>query len=248
MSELTHEDKLLRETIDPSTIEVASFDVWMTLIKSNPNHKVAQAQLIAKRWGIAEEGFVDIMKAEDRAVDAESDQNGIQYGPVERLSRIANRIDVHVTEENLSALAEEVQTLAGQYLPVLLEDNIPESLARIKEAGIEIAILSNTGFINAVRMRKNLGSIGVMEHVDYPVFSNEVGIAKPDKRIYAHVGLAAGVRPETIIHIGDNYLADYQGARSAGLQAIHIARNGESEAEINLPSIEDVADILTGAK
>jgi putative hydrolase of the HAD superfamily len=50
------------------------------------------------------------------------------------------------------------------------------------------------------------------------------GAAKPDARIFAELIRKAGTAPESILHIGDDPLADVIGARRAGMQAVWLNR------------------------
>jgi len=60
------------------------------------------------------------------------------------------------------------------------------------------------------------------------VISAELGIAKPDPRIFDHALRAIGAEREGAVVIGDSLTRDVAGARGAGLRSIWIDRGGES--------------------
>ncbi|TMC06712.1 MAG: HAD family hydrolase [Chloroflexi bacterium] len=60
------------------------------------------------------------------------------------------------------------------------------------------------------------------------VISAELGIAKPDPRIFAYALRAIGAERESAVVIGDSLTRDVAGARGAGLRSIWIDRGGES--------------------
>lgn len=60
------------------------------------------------------------------------------------------------------------------------------------------------------------------------VISAELGIAKPDPRIFEHAVRAIGARTEEAVMIGDSLSRDIAGARGAGLRSIWVDRGGES--------------------
>nr|WP_255427665.1 HAD hydrolase-like protein [Yimella sp. cx-51] len=66
------------------------------------------------------------------------------------------------------------------------------------------------------------------------VFSNEVEWAKPDRRIFEiSLTFVQGTAAEPfasscVVHIGDNPVADVEGARAAGLSAVLVEPDGES--------------------
>lgn len=69
------------------------------------------------------------------------------------------------------------------------------------------------------------------------------GAAKPDPRIYGHlVGLAA-VRPEEILHVGDDAIADVHGAREAGMRTVWMNREQGAWPAHLPPADHEVADL-----
>jgi putative hydrolase of the HAD superfamily len=62
---------------------------------------------------------------------------------------------------------------------------------------------------------------------DAEVFSNAVGLAKPDPRIYLHCCELLGVEPGEAVFVGDGANDELDGARRVGMKAILIHRPGE---------------------
>jgi putative hydrolase of the HAD superfamily len=62
---------------------------------------------------------------------------------------------------------------------------------------------------------------------DAEVFSNAVGLAKPDPRIYLHCCELLGVEPADAVFVGDGANDELEGARRVGMSAILIHRPGE---------------------
>lgn len=94
-----------------------------------------------------------------------------------------------------------------------LAEGALEGLTALRQAGIKVAVLSNWDN----RLRGLLGSLGLLERVDLALISGEVGLEKPDPRIFALACGALEVRPAEALHIGDDPIADGEGARAAGL-------------------------------
>ncbi|MCM1292301.1 MAG: YjjG family noncanonical pyrimidine nucleotidase [Bacteroides sp.] len=81
-----------------------------------------------------------------------------------------------------------------------------------------IGILSN-GF-QEVQFRK-IDTAGLTPYIDLVVLSDDIGVNKPDRRIYDHAMSRAGVAdPKRHLMIGDNPDTDIAGALAAGWQAI----------------------------
>lgn len=100
-----------------------------------------------------------------------------------------------------------------------------ELLRHLKSKGYRIGILSN-GF-KEVQYRK-IKTAEIERYIDCIVLSDDIGINKPDRRIYDHALSKTGGIPQRTIMIGDNPATDIDGAIRAGWHAIHFNRDGAS--------------------
>ena len=92
----------------------------------------------------------------------------------------------------------------------------------------QTAIISNS-FVGARTREQERYHLD--EITDLLVYSHEVGIAKPDPRIYQLACARLGVRPGETVFVDDNQLM-VDGARAAGIQAILFEDNAQAIAEI----------------
>ena len=77
------------------------------------------------------------------------------------------------------------------------------------------------------------------------VVSGEVGIDKPDPRIFDVMCERMKVKPEDCLYIGDNYVNDVLGARNAGWNAIYLNRLRLASDETQMiDSLEKLKKIL----
>lgn len=120
----------------------------------------------------------------------------------------------------------------------LLVDGAIELLKWIKERGEATGILSN-GFTE-VQYRK-INNSGLAPYIDHIVLSDEIGINKPDVRIFRHAEKVAGERPEHCIMIGDNPDTDLRGAIDAGWHPIYFDR--DNKPTINIPTARRLTNI-----
>lgn len=117
--------------------------------------------------------------------------------------------------EYLDRLAECTQLLDGAI----------ELLTTLRQQGWKTGILSN-GF-HEVQHRKIRNS-GLSPYIDYVVLSDDIGVNKPDVRLYRHAEEVAGARPENCLMIGDNPDTDIAGAINAGWEAFYFSPSGNT--------------------
>jgi HAD superfamily hydrolase (TIGR01549 family) len=77
----------------------------------------------------------------------------------------------------------------------------------------------------------DIDKIGIGHYFDVNVAAHEVGIGKPDRRIFEHACEQAGVQPARVLHVGDDLELDVIGARGAGMHAAWL-RRPDLEAQV----------------
>ena len=90
------------------------------------------------------------------------------------------------------------------------------ALRLARQAGLATAVISNSnGTIAAI-----LHALGLSAHLDFVIDSSEVGVEKPDPRIFRIALERTALPPGEAAYIGDLYSIDILGARAAGLHAV----------------------------
>lgn len=98
-----------------------------------------------------------------------------------------------------------------------------EVLEKLKEAGYEIALLSNWD----EGCRELLQDLSIKDLFSFLLISAEVQVEKPDKQIFEILMETSGYNAEEIIYVGDNYYDDVNGSRKVGIETILINRFGK---------------------
>ncbi len=118
-----------------------------------------------------------------------------------------------------------------------------EAMARIADAGLGIAVISNWD----VSLRDVLRRLGLHRHIAAVVTSAEAGALKPNAAIFQQASEALGVDADAMLHVGDDPEADVDGARRAGLRAVLLARPGRASSRrpriatlLELPALLDL--------
>jgi putative hydrolase of the HAD superfamily len=102
-------------------------------------------------------------------------------------------------------------------------DDVIPTLEALKKADVRLAVISNWD----TRLRPTLQSVGLHDYFEAITVSGEHGVNKPAREIFALTARAMKLEPGEILHIGDSHREDFLGARGAGMEAMHLDRDGE---------------------
>jgi HAD superfamily hydrolase (TIGR01509 family) len=117
-------------------------------------------------------------------------------------------------------------------------DGSAETLLELKRRGYRTAVVSNADG----RVRGLLEDAGLSPHLEFVVDSAEVGLEKPDARIFHAATSRLGLDPEACAYVGDIYEIDVVGAAGAGLHPILI---GDGPAAGPVTRVPDLESLLT---
>ena len=110
---------------------------------------------------------------------------------------------------------------ADAALWVRVIDGCREGLRALAETGVRLGIVSNADGLMAQRLREReilqVGP-GVGVEVDCVIDSGDIGIMKPDPRIFQAALDVMSLPPEAVWYVGDMPAMDVVGARRAGLR------------------------------
>lgn len=107
------------------------------------------------------------------------------------------------------------------------------TLARLRESGLLIGVLSNTMWPRW-HHEKVFARDGLLELIDVAVYSSELPVAKPHSDAFRAVLDMLGVSASESVFVGDRPWDDIHGAQQVGMRAIHIphSRLGNQAVEI----------------
>ena len=98
-----------------------------------------------------------------------------------------------------------------------------EVLERLAER-YKVALISNT---MSDQPRLQLEETGLDKHFELIVCSRDLGIRKPNPKIFEYVLERLGVEPAKAVHVGDSVEADMDGAVNSGITPVWIKTPGE---------------------
>lgn len=96
-------------------------------------------------------------------------------------------------------------------------------------AALPAYVFSNTNPAHERYFRANFGDVLAPFRTVFT--SPGIGLRKPDREAFDHVAGVIGVAPERILFF-DDAIANVEGARAAGLQAVHVRSNADTLAAL----------------
>lgn len=209
-----------------------SFDLWLTLIKSHPEFKSKRVELFSSFFNVDKpiEEVVKTVKYYDDLCNTINEVTGGNIDTFEIYLMILGALNVDIkslNREKLNEFYNKSEELFLEYRPVVIFENIHDFFKDIKNQGKTINILSNTGFIKGTTMRKFLIHENLDQYIDFHIYSDEMNCSKPNPLIFQEV--KKNIKDQNlpmnrILHIGDNPVADYQGAKNFGFSA-HLLKH-----------------------
>jgi HAD superfamily hydrolase (TIGR01549 family) len=123
---------------------------------------------------------------------------------------------------------------------------VPGALALLQalRPHYRIGIITNN---RTAEQADKLRFLGMTELVDALITSEDVGVPKPDPRIFRAALQQLGAQPEETVLVGDNWVADVLGARAVGIRPLWLNRIDTPRplADVaEITSLEPLAEVL----
>ncbi len=217
-----------------------SFDLWMTIIKSNPQLKLERTAYFQKHYNRYEKTADEInhaLRKVDILCNALNEKTGESISSenmyLMAIADINNGDTWMLKEIDLVRLYADMETLMLEYSPIPYCSQTERTLATLRERpNTTLGLLSNTGYTKGRTLRKILNRNGLGQYFDFQLYSDEANMAKPNPMFFeTMISNARNCLPERpvelhqMIHIGDNEHADIAGAANAGISSLLVNSN-----------------------
>jgi putative hydrolase of the HAD superfamily len=100
-----------------------------------------------------------------------------------------------------------------------VEPEVLATLDRLRADGKRLGLVSNITLLPPL-VREDLDRMSLGSRLDATVFSSEVGVRKPDPRIFREALERLGSDPAETVFVGDRLYDDISGAQAVGMRAI----------------------------
>lgn len=190
--------------------DAVCFDLYGTLVDEISSGLDAIMERIADTLGLPLDELVYFWQFESR-----HDRDIGRYRTdVEALSAACEALGVTASPDRLTEAAGLRQAfMSSCFIP---RPDAKFTLAAIRSAGLATALVSNCSAGTPERWKRcELGGM-----IDHLLFSNEVGILKPDPAIY-HLALERlGVSADRCLYVGDGSSNELDGAAAVGMSPL----------------------------
>jgi putative hydrolase of the HAD superfamily len=231
-----------------TVLDAVFFDVGNTLIRPHPSvpHVVREILIdeghlhdlaaIDALMPLIDEFYEDRYRDDDTFWTSETETSSVWVGMYSLLCR---RLGIDADAERIARRVYDAFGDSSRWRPY---DDVEPCFERLSARGLKLGLISNWD----TRLRRIIDGLGLARYLDVVVSSADVGLHKPDPRIFELACERLGVYPARCAHVGDHHFADITGARSVGMTPVLISRSSvgcpEPGAIRTLDQLEAVLD------
>jgi epoxide hydrolase-like predicted phosphatase len=124
-------------------------------------------------------------------------------------------------------------------------DGVVEVLDQLRER-FKLGLITNA--YDGVEQRKRIAFSGLHKYFDEILISGDIGVYKPDPKVFHTLLNRIGVVPENAIYIGDSIKHDVAGANSAGMKSVLFSKSSKilsSEAHFHAHGVEGLETLAS---
>jgi HAD superfamily hydrolase (TIGR01509 family) len=104
------------------------------------------------------------------------------------------------------------------------DSKLVELFDKLRRAGYKLAALTNG---STEEQLEQLFRLGVLELLDVVVTSEDVGVEKPDKRIFERLLSGLSVKADQALMVGNDPVCDIAGAKAVGMPAVLVTGHAQ---------------------
>ena len=132
------------------------------------------------------------------------------------ISKLPIEISLHTKTQLTDAYLAASESTPRKLLP-----NVTKTLERLKEMDLRLGVICDVGTIPSSRLQAWLVDLNVHEFFDYFGFSDDIGVYKPDPKIFNETLAGLNISDSSqCIHVGDLKRTDVAGARAINMTTV----------------------------
>jgi len=224
------------------------FDVGNTLLYAHPSVPEVVRQVLAEEGHIRDlsvideympmldEYYEDRYREDDTFWRSDDETLGVWVGMYSLLCR---QLGIDADAEHIARRVYDEFGIADRWRAY---GDVRPAFERLAARGIRLGLISNWDG----RLVGLMDGLGLSELLDAVVSSADVGLHKPDPRIFELAAERLGVAPSDAAHVGDHQYADIIGAEAVGMVPVLIDRHGGENPgnELFVRTLDELEHVL----
>jgi HAD superfamily hydrolase (TIGR01662 family) len=194
-------------------IKLILFDLWQTLAYHGTKHGGIKKMMKVSGTKISQRKFTKIFEKSLQTKKWDSKKKAYL--------NLCKNIGIKTTDSNateLMRIRDKEEKKANLYV-----ETIP-LLKALKKNGYKTGLVSNSSVFAIKQVKKNTK---ILNHIDFAVFSYDVGAIKPSKKVFTKALQLAKCKPSETVMIGDKFGDDVKTPKMLGMHAIHFKDFGQ---------------------
>ena len=209
-------------------IKCISFDLWGTLITSNPEYSAQRAKIVSQHVDQSKYTTFDVQgafKLVKRDFDSLVETYGVQFKSKDLYDCVFNQLGITESLVVRRDIIQQLNVAFCDYPPIVIEETLGalETLHRT----YKLILISNTLLIDGSTLYNSLRSRSLWNCFEQLNFSDELRCSKPSPKIFRRAFDNMVVNANEVVHVGDNPRTDGRGIMNVGGNFFYIHNDSD---------------------
>lgn len=225
-------------------IKHVSFDFRMTLGKPDPNSNFGneRSNYFAEKYNpnnLTSDNIARIIGEINNYGDIISDATGYGFNSQQLYGLVILKLGNNTySNEIFQNIYRDIEEIYLKNHAVAFDSSTIHVLQQIKQKWYTTSVLSNTAYALWSTLTNVMDRLGMWKYLDYKIYSDEINAYKPSQNAFEYVREKAKelhnnkISKDQILHVGDNPVADIQGAQAFWFRAFQINSNSNTIADL----------------
>jgi putative hydrolase of the HAD superfamily len=211
--------------MDISTVRAVVFDYGNTLVEFGRDkirlYDHAMAGVLERLYGPPDLDMLEAIRNNDRMAPYSGDPPEYRENRLPDITRNLIKA-LYGRGPDPEELDEVLRVRYAAFLEIVEAADEARALLDRLRRRYRLGLVSN--YPDGAAIRASLEKVKLAEYFQSVVVSGDIGYCKPHPLPFSRSADELGVGPGEIVFVGDNWLADVQGAKRAGMRVIHFVQ------------------------